>query len=1600
MTPQKEFGDLLREYRRRCTNKERGKKRLSQADFAELLSYRISDGSDLVGQTISNYELGKTTIHKDDRRKLLGIVAILYENGGLRTLTEADALLWVGNYRGLDAQEAEAINENWGGLIREGQRTQIDMDLPQRQPYKGLAVFDAADADLYFGRTTLVNTLLTQINSWHDSDSQRFLALVGASGSGKSSLVRAGLLPKLQARWHIHLLQPTKTPLTELAATLAPIEDATSLLDAMQADGRALGLYLRRKPAPSKPCLIVIDQFEELFTLCEDERERQAFIINLLIVAQGVAGTGVLITLRADFYQDCLAYDGLRKALNQAQGQMLLGSLLTDDILAIIEKPAELCNYRLEQGLSTAILHDCVGIHRQPDPTILPLLSMALLKTWQQRERERLTLAGYEATGRVQGAIAQEAELIFGRFTPQEQPLVRQLFLELTAIGETTNLYTRRHVPLNNLIDTLLRTSSETTDKAIDQILRKLIQARLITIGDNATVAVAHEALIRRWQRLAEWIENNRTWLRFSRQLERDAQAWQENGQDEGLLYRGIKLEQAKAESKTYQGMLSENAKKFLETSQAVLDREVRAREEAQERELTVQKRFVRVAATLSVVGILLAVMAGSLAFIAQREAEMARQLEIQSRSQTRAAESQNAYDPQFSMNLAIEAFELSDNPDTRRAMQQAATMPGHYQYTLPTIGQSGAFASPLAWSPDGQWLLTINASAHRATIWNAKTGQEQMVLQDNRQTGNVMRSAAWSQDSTQVATGSWDGMRLWNTQTGELLAFLALADVATVQWNTDDSQLAIVEFNTKSVIIWDKETKTRIATFQHEELIHDVTWSQDNSELLVSGLDNGFVWDIESQQKKFDNLTPATQDAQFLRASWSDDERYILTHRAGRHSGKQNVIVWDGATGEFVHELTLTSAFSDLEGSVNEENVQISDAFWLHDGHEILVKSADAQTVVWDVESGELVRSWEFDPIRVQAVDRQNRLLLMINADPRLSTQSVLIWDIERAQPHLQLEVPSTKLGAFNSLLAWNNSQSQLAVVENATGEVHVFDLDTRDPLTQLALDSGIIEIKYSGREGEVAIIETRLGEVIAWDIAAQTQQMIIAAQTGGVANRIANYWWRNDGTIWVAHEDGNIDVHDLDTGTSTTINHPTPLAFAHGHDASMFVTVDKAGTVRIWNSETKTIVYTLEGHAAAAHINLNGTHIWTHAGESNVRIWDALTGRLLHELPVQGAAALNINDPAYIVVSNHPIYLPDSTIEMVNEPSTVTFWNVDQSTQDPLKELSYEGVMGFITTQNSHNIALVSLDLSSTGLPRYLEDSAPPLLLEVWDMVQVEPKISTQLRDRVVDRIWSQANEFIFVITELGELIVFNVETGEIHAEIGVAGTKITAVAFGQTDDEVIVGTSDGRIQLHTLDGEKIIDEGCQLVNRNLTFDEWLDYFPNQPYRTTCLNLPPHPSFLDAIQGKAKAEDVVAFFGDEANVIYREDETFSANRWNDICWWGSLWGYHTDVIFACENAVAQSSENDKDFYRGALGMNYALNDDLSAALTEIQSFVAYLENWIADLEQAEDGNSNLIIQLENILETRYLWLEALQNGENPFDEVMLATLRDESND
>ena len=533
-------------------------------------------------------------------------------------------------------------------------RPEADQPRPLVCPFKGLASFDRSDADYFFGRERIIYDLIARLAS------APLVGLIGASGIGKSSLLKAGVLASLSAgalpgsrSWTQILVRPGDQPLEALTKALDD-RDLTKALAQIR---------------PRERLVIAVDQLEELFTACEDEQERTSFLAALAAAARDPMGRAVVVVaLRADFYGRVAPYSRFAELLSISH--VLVGPMEREGIVRAIELPAEQAGLEVERALVDALVHDIDG-----EPGGLPLLSTTLLELWRERDGRVLRHTSYQSRGGVRGAVARMAEDAYSRLSARDRAVARALLLRL-ARGTDDSLV-RVRVPTSEL---------ERIDGATD-VLRTLTDARLLTIRDDE-VEVSHEALIREWPRYRGWLEEDRVGRRTHEHLAASAREWDSRGRESADLYRGPRLAAALEWSAQHDAEVTQPERQFLAAGLRQAERESRR-----------LRAFLVAVAGLLVV----AIVAGIVALVQQHSARNSARVAL---SRELGAEAVNAPRIDVAMLLAKEAVKLDRSPQTESTLLATLLRAPAAIGTIPLPSNTSA---ALGLSPDGHTLAAAD---------------------------------------------------------------------------------------------------------------------------------------------------------------------------------------------------------------------------------------------------------------------------------------------------------------------------------------------------------------------------------------------------------------------------------------------------------------------------------------------------------------------------------------------------------------------------------------------------------------------------------------------------------------------------------------------------------------------------------------------------------------------------------------------------------------------------------------------------------------------------------------------------------------------------
>ncbi|MFD0417923.1 DNA-binding protein [Streptomyces sp. NPDC127108] len=638
------------------------------------------------------------------------------------------------------ARACGADPQEWERRWREVEREQAEESLDEREgdaeqsPYRGLTRYEPGDEGLFFGRERLTEDLLRRVREC------RFTVVLGPSGGGKSSLLRAGLIPRLR---RVDDAAERPAALRILTPGEHPLRTHTALLTPAAGDGDTW---------------LIVDQFEEVFTLCRDPEERAAFIDGLLAARSPGSRLRVVLGVRADFYGRCAEHPALADVLSDAS--LLVTAMSAAELRHAVVKPAQVSGLIVERELTARLVKEAGS-----EPGALPLLSHALRETWRRRRGRTLTLQGYEDTGGVHGAIARTAEDVHAQLSDSRKEMARLILLRLIAPGEGAQ-DTRRPIR---------RAELDFGDRdEVDAVVDLLARARLITLDDD-TVDLAHEALITSWPRLGAWVDAHRDRLRAHRHLTEAAHTWEELAHDRGALYRGARLTAA-AEHFTADGDGCADLT-GLELSFLTASRRARTR---------ARRRGRALSGALAVL-VVLSVIAGVMAWRESRTSER-RHVEAEARRIAAAAATMRDHDPVTAMRLSVAAWRLAESTETRSALIGAMA-----QNEVSSFSRPGAASDVVATelTADGRTLVAVGAG--RVRTWDMRElrprarsypGLGKLAADDAELTV--------SPDGRTLAVSTIDSTVMWDVRAGRVVSRLPASNGPGVVFSPDGKRVAL----------------------------------------------------------------------------------------------------------------------------------------------------------------------------------------------------------------------------------------------------------------------------------------------------------------------------------------------------------------------------------------------------------------------------------------------------------------------------------------------------------------------------------------------------------------------------------------------------------------------------------------------------------------------------------------------------------------------------------------------------------------------------------------------------------------------------------------
>lgn len=1142
----------------------------------------------------------------------------------------------------LNSLSEECLGLDFAGLARGDTPGAYTADCP----FPGLYAFTENERQYYFGREQLSETLLKRLSA------HPFLAVLGMSGSGKSSLVMAGILPLLQQHTPTlqkHYFKPGNRPLASLETALG-------------ARGEA-------------PYALIIDQFEELFTLCSDPTQQHTFIERIMGLEMR-RGDCLLLTLRSDFIGECAPFPALKTALqNHIE---LVAPMRSAELRSAMEQQAQQTGLRFEADLSHTILAEVDN-----EPGAMPLLQHLLQELWKRRHGRWLKTAEYHALGGIKQAIAHTADGFYLRLEPQEQEHCRNIFIRLTRLGEGESdeqRDTRRRVSLDELVP------AGADAAQIKALAARLADTRLL-MSSAEHIEVAHEALIQHWQRLRDWLNEDRLALSILADVRRQAQDWDAEERRNGLLPRwNAKLEQAEELVKNPRFGATALELAFL---QACRDLKEREEHEEREKQRKLKQRF-RWAVAVSVLAVVASVFAWlgyqkaeektTQALQAQQQAEQKQQLaERESRraerekqraeqekqraeEQTRLVEQKNQEvekeqrqallnqsrfladqarqanvqrQTSRAMRIALEALpESTETHPERPYLQQAAqvlynSVLQHWRGGLDHEDE----VRGVTYNPDGSRLLSW--TREYAYVWDARSLRPLHRLGGHQ---HAIQFGAFSPDSRLLLTADSPSgadantgnlrasVRVWDAVSGELLHSVSEYNygVSHAVFSPDSRLLALTTgYPKNSAGLWEARSSVLRHTLSgHQDWVEQAAFSPDGRLLATASKDKTVrLWEVESGalQQTFSEpqamhrvafsvdgkwLAAASEAAGSFVKLWDVDSKQ-LKHRLGPQTYGTEQLLFSPdrqhlatADGETVRIWKL--ADGELSQTLRKDNTLVNRAAFAPDGKTLAVAYMDNVASLWDVQSGNWLLDFEPDCTR------------------RVSDNEPCVFrEIAFSPANEQI---ATVIG-MNPLQLWNAYSGEPLHIFRASGTATSGWNPALDGLWEQFMDT-----RFSPDGRLIASIAAD-ANIWVWDVERAKKLYVLATPPNEAEGySFTSLAFSPDAALLLTLEGNTAKLWEADSGQphKTLQGHEGALNYAvFSPDGAQILTAAADNSARLWDARSGDLQRTLGGHdgeVSYAAFSAQGARLLTVAADAKVRIWERASGKLLHTLEHKG--------------------------------------------------------------------------------------------------------------------------------------------------------------------------------------------------------------------------------------------------------------------------------------------------------------------------------------------------------------------------------------------
>ncbi|MDJ0837336.1 MAG: protein kinase [Acidobacteriota bacterium] len=1271
----------------------------------------------------------------------------------------------------------------------------------KHQPFRGLEVFREQDRDFFFGREAISRRLFEHLQQ------HRFLAVLGPSGSGKSSVVQAGVIPLLRERRHlIALFTPHSNPLEEAAFALARLfnardrpQYAETVLKRLEENPDALHFMGRELliDNPEVRLYLVVDQFEELFTLSQQNKDR--FVSTLLhTLEKPESPVSVILLMRSDFIGRCTQWPGLNQLLTENLIQ--IGPMQIEELRAAMEEPARLAGLEFEKGLVSQILDDVAGA-----PGELPLLEHALLELYHRRKGNLLTPAAYAEIGGIKGALARRAESEFGGLDERGQLTLRKMFtLCLVHPGEGAP-DTRRRAHREELL------AAGTDRETAATLLHRWMELRLLTGYRDETrnldlVDVAHEALIRNWPRITTWMAEDREIARQLGRLRRQARSWDAAGRDPDQLLRGaplVRMEELVQQEADHLGSVERDY-----VAAGVAERlELSRRQEATARRLRKRKNLAQVAGAAA---LLLAVVSFSLyltARSAKQEADQEKAAAVEARllaereikvgnyhrALTFDEKARNALEdnrPHEAWLYALAAL-ASDIPEDKELLETKGL------FCDPRMGEAGRLlwtspvaprAGKVALSPDGS-LVAVADDMENIYLMSLETGARTAALYGHTA---VINDLAFSPDGRMLASASSDRtLKLWDVTEGKLHASL-----------NDSGKVTSVVFSQETGVLYTASAEGNIRAWSAEGLELDI-WQSGKSEIHQLALSP-------------DGSTLAAACGDHSIRVW-DTAGGVIEKVLKGHKGPVRSVVFTGnrslasASEDSVIHLWRLDRRDPLGSLLGHSNPVIDLAFSV-DGSRLASVGEDHAVILWDLQNETPLadfcdRGNYLENVSDLDLSRDGRLMATVSGDESLRLRELPEGVVFAGFSGHSGRVNGVAFSRDGALIASASNDLTVRLWDRASGR-------------QTAVLSGhnarVISTVFSP-DGKTLASSSKDGTIRLW----QTDSGAPSAALRGHTGAVISIAFSPDGRLIAS---GGVDKtirlwsHEKAETLSVMTGHEELLlSLAFSPDGSYLASGSSDDTVRLWHVDSARQTTVLKGHSGAVTdvaFAPDGNLLVSASADKTIRLWDRISGKSL-SLPAGHDAMINAL-----------AFSPDGKrLASASRDRTIRLWDLTEREEvlqlsghsGEVTDLDFSGngkylVSGsednsiklweiaenqFPSVLQGHTGVVFSADFSPDG--RQLATVSSDRTLKIWDIPSGRPQHTRPLIDyKPADVAFSPDGKNVAAALNNGAVGVWSVSPKEAMTVLQGHTEDVTAVAFSPTGDLLASASTDLSVRL----------------------------------------------------------------------------------------------------------------------------------------------------------------------------------------------------------